>query len=80
MEGEIFIFSLKIIIPHVQVTGMTCASCVSLIERTLTATKGINSATVALSTAKAIVEFDPTKIGQRDIINIITVRNAVCMY
>ena len=52
---------------------MTCASCVHLIEQTLVGTKGVNSASVALATGKAIVEFDPNKIGQRDIINIITV-------
>ena len=55
---------------------MTCASCVSLIEQKLTGTKGVNSATVALATGKAIVEFDPNKIGVRDIINIIS----VCIY
>ena len=53
---------------------MTCASCVSLIEQTLAGTNGIDSATVALATGKAIVEFNPNKIGQRDIINIINVR------
>ena len=52
---------------------MSCASCVSLIERTLTGTNGVNSAAVALATGKTIVEFDPNKIGQRDIISIITV-------
>ena len=66
------------LILHVQVTGMTCASCVSLIERTLTGTKGVISATVALATGKAIVEFDPVRIGQRDIINIVTVRVVNC--
>lgn len=56
-----------------QVTGMTCSSCVNLIEQKLAGSSGIKSATVALATGKAIVEFDPNMIGQRDIINIITV-------
>ena len=53
---------------------MSCSSCVSLIERTLAASNGIKSASVALATGKALVEFDPNKIGPRDIINIINVR------
>ena len=52
---------------------MTCSSCVSLIERTLASNNAINKATVVLATGKAVVEFDPNKIGPRDIINIITV-------
>ena len=52
---------------------MTCSSCVSLIERKLTESNGVNSATVVLATSKAVVEFDPNRIGPRDIINIISV-------
>ena len=52
---------------------MSCSSCVSLIERTLATSSGIKSASVALATGKAVVEFDPNKIGPRDIINIINV-------
>ena len=64
---------ITVAVIYSQVTGMTCASCVHLIEQTLAGTNGVNSASVALATGKAIVEFDPSKIGQRDIINIITV-------
>ena len=52
---------------------MSCSSCVGLIERTLVSTSGVKSASVALATGKAQVEFDPNKIGPRDIINIINV-------
>ena len=61
----------------IQVTGMSCSSCVSLIERTLAARSGIKSASVALATGKALVEFDPNKIGLRDIINIINVCHVI---
>ncbi|XP_019862991.1 PREDICTED: copper-transporting ATPase 1-like [Amphimedon queenslandica] len=54
-----------------EVTGMTCSSCVHLIERTLHATDGIEKARVALTTNRAHVEFDPAFIGPRDIIDII---------
>ena len=59
---------------------MTCSSCVSLIERTLTGNNAIIKATVVLATGKAVVEFDPNKIGPRDIINIITVCVLCNMY
>ena len=52
---------------------MTCSSCVHLIERTLTNTDGIDKATVALTTSKCHVEFDPLVIGPRDIIGLIQV-------
>ena len=57
---------------------MSCSSCVNLIERTLVTSSGIKSASVALATGKALVEFNPNKIGPRDIINIINVCIYVC--
>ena len=56
-----------------QVTGMTCSSCVHLIERTLRGTNGVEKATVALTTNRCHVEFDPIEIGPRDIIEVIKV-------
>uniref|UniRef100_A0A8C4PRV9 Copper-transporting ATPase 2 n=1 Tax=Equus asinus TaxID=9793 RepID=A0A8C4PRV9_EQUAS len=53
------------------ITGMTCASCVHNIESTLTRTNGITYASVALTTSKAHVKFDPEIIGARDIVKII---------
>ncbi|XP_076871736.1 copper-transporting ATPase 2 isoform X2 [Brachyhypopomus gauderio] len=53
------------------VTGMTCASCVHNIETKLRRTGGILEATVALSTNKAHVKFDPDVVGARDIIRTI---------
>ena len=60
---------------------MSCSSCVNLIERTLVTSSGIKSASVALATGKALVEFNPNKIGPRDIINIINVcMHAICSF
>ncbi len=59
-----------------QITGMTCASCVHNIESKLTTTKGILGASVALATKKAQIQFDPEVLGARDIIKIIQVMTA----
>ncbi|XP_053825790.1 copper-transporting ATPase 2 [Vidua macroura] len=53
------------------ITGMTCASCVHNIESKLMRTNGIVSASVALATSKAHIQFDPEIIGPRDIIKVI---------
>lgn len=57
---------------------MTCSSCVHLIERTLLSNKGVEKAVIALATCKGHVEFDPTVLGPRDIINIVEVQ--IIMY
>ncbi|XP_047210714.1 copper-transporting ATPase 2 isoform X2 [Girardinichthys multiradiatus] len=54
-----------------QIIGMTCASCVHKIESQLTTTKGIHSASVALATKNAHIQFDPELLGARDIVRII---------
>ncbi|XP_078719056.1 copper-transporting ATPase 1-like [Lampetra fluviatilis] len=53
------------------VTGMTCASCVHGIESTLLQNDGVFTASVALATGRARVEFDSEKIGPRGIILIV---------
>ncbi|NWV13476.1 ATP7B ATPase, partial [Ptilonorhynchus violaceus] len=53
------------------ITGMTCASCVHNIESKLLRINGIFSASVALATSKAHIQFDPEIIGPRDIIKVI---------
>uniref|UniRef100_A0A8C5SYE9 Copper-transporting ATPase 2 n=5 Tax=Passeriformes TaxID=9126 RepID=A0A8C5SYE9_9PASS len=53
------------------ISGMTCASCVHNIESKLMRTNGIFSASVALATSKAHIQFDPEIIGPRDIIKVI---------
>lgn len=63
---------------HLQVTetfgvdGMTCAACSGAIERKLSKTEGIDQIAVNLSTTKATVTFDPSKIKLSEIKAIIT--------
>ncbi|XP_074863536.1 copper-transporting ATPase 1 isoform X2 [Carettochelys insculpta] len=47
---------------YIQVTGMTCASCVGNIERNLKREDGIHSVLVALMAGKAEVRYDPAII------------------
>ncbi|XP_053564356.1 copper-transporting ATPase 2 [Bombina bombina] len=56
---------------ELNITGMTCASCVHNIESRLMRTCGIFQASVALATCKAQVKFDPEILGPRDIIGIV---------
>jgi Cu+-exporting ATPase len=48
--------------------GMTCASCVTVIERTLAALDGVHAATVNLATERATVEYDPARIGTDEMV------------
>jgi Cu+-exporting ATPase len=50
------------------VTGMTCANCVLTVERNLKKLEGVVGATVNLSTERASVEFDPTRVDQKGIV------------
>jgi Cu+-exporting ATPase len=45
------------------VTGMHCGSCVALIEETLLDQAGVASASVDLDAARAVVGFDPGRVG-----------------
>ncbi|XP_053229359.1 copper-transporting ATPase 1 isoform X2 [Podarcis raffonei] len=47
---------------YIQVTGMTCASCVANIERNLKREDGIHSVLVALMAGKAEVRYNPSII------------------
>ncbi len=58
---------------HLQIEGMTCSSCVHMIERTLLSQVGVEKAVVALSTSRGNVEFDPTILGPRDVVQIVKV-------
>lgn len=49
---------------NLPITGMTCANCVSTVERNLNKVAGVRNANVNLSTERASVDFDP---GQTDL-------------
>jgi Cu+-exporting ATPase len=50
------------------VLGMTCASCVTRIERFLKKAEGVGDAVVNLGTERATVRFDPTRIDRGGIV------------
>ncbi|MDZ4770372.1 MAG: heavy metal translocating P-type ATPase [Chloroflexota bacterium] len=56
------------------ITGMTCASCVRNVERALTKTDGVETATVNLATERASIQFDPQAVALPQLIE--RVRNA----
>ena len=45
------------------ITGMTCANCVATVERNLKRLDGVGSANVNLSSERATIQFDPTKLN-----------------
>jgi len=53
------------------VSGMTCAACARAIERALSATAGVERASVNLATNTATVEFDAGRAGVSDFIGAI---------
>lgn len=61
---------------EVDIVGMHCASCSTLIEKTLNRKEGVK-ATVNLSTNKASVEFEEGKIDEKEIIESINKRGYV---
>lgn len=56
---------------YIQVSGMTCASCVANIERNLRREEGIYSVLVALMAGKAEVRYNPAVIQPRMIAELI---------
>ncbi len=50
------------------IQGMTCASCVGSIEGYVGSLDGVKSISVNLTTEKAKIEYDPEKLGPRDLI------------
>lgn len=50
------------------VTGMTCANCVSTIERNIGKLEGVEQAQVNLGTERARIQFDPSLIAIEEII------------
>ena len=50
------------------VTGMTCASCASRIERGLKKVGGVESAQVNLASEQAMITFDPQQVQPHDLV------------
>ncbi len=51
-----------------KITGMTCASCVSRVEKALKEVKGVSEATVNLANEKATVTYDPSAVSVDDMV------------
>jgi len=49
------------------VRGMSCASCALKVEKGLKEMGGVKSASVNISTEKAVVEYDPSELTVDDI-------------
>src|SRR6266487_2628362 len=56
------------------ITGMTCANCVATVERNLKKLDGVQRAVVNLSSARAMVRYEPTTLQLTDMIARVTRR------
>ena len=52
-----------------KVTGMTCEHCVKAVTNALRETSGVRNAQVDLKAGRAVVEFDETQTGARELAN-----------
>ncbi|MBK9779358.1 MAG: copper-translocating P-type ATPase [Anaerolineales bacterium] len=52
----------------IPITGMTCANCVATVERNLKKLDGVQTAVVNLSSERATLDFDASKLGLTDFI------------
>ena len=57
----------------IQISGMTCASCVHLIETEMMKQTGVLSAAVALATGRGRFTFDSELTGVRTVIDAVNV-------
>jgi len=55
----------KITVP---IEGMTCASCVARVEKSISKLEGIQNVSVNLATEKATFEYEPAKVSYDDIV------------
>lgn len=64
-------FSVALSAVTYSVKGMTCASCVASIEKSLNAIEGVYSVNVNLGTSKVSVSFDEDRVSPKRLINTI---------
>ncbi len=55
----------------IPIKGMSCASCVSSINKAIRSLSGVNSVNINFATSKAKVTYDPDKVSKEDIISAI---------
>ncbi|KAJ1851540.1 Cu(2+)-transporting P-type ATPase [Coemansia sp. RSA 1822] len=53
------------------VYGMTCASCVGMIERSVQKERGVESVSVSLALETAVIEYRPSEIGVRKLVAVV---------
>lgn len=53
---------------NLQIKGMTCSGCVSLVENSLKKIDGITSTNVNLEKALGVIQYDPAKVKEEAII------------
>ncbi|MBE0476559.1 MAG: copper-translocating P-type ATPase [Coriobacteriia bacterium] len=54
-----------------EIRGMTCASCVAVIEKTLERSPGVSDVSVNLATESAMVDYDPARIDADAIVEVV---------
>ncbi|HZJ41847.1 MAG TPA: cation transporter, partial [Patescibacteria group bacterium] len=57
---------------ELQISGMHCASCSTLIDKSLLKKDGVKKSNVNLSSNKASIEYDDDKLKTEDLISTIT--------
>ncbi len=55
-----------------KISGMTCASCVSTVEKSLKSVEGVNEVSVNLMTEKASIFYDPSQTSVKRLIDAVT--------
>lgn len=72
MQKEITVISPEsCVVESFSLYGMTCASCVSRVERVLSRAQGVDSVSVNLATEKATIRFDSQIISPEDLAHIV---------
>jgi len=60
------------VVCSLEITGMTCASCVGRVEKSLNKVGGVNNAQVNLATEVATVTYDPNTVDLDELIGVVT--------